>query len=255
MPAFFAELSMARIAREAGISKALLYHYFPSKQDVFVATLEEAAQELGRRTEPDPALPPARGAGHSLDAFLAWVDDNERGLPQADRERRQRPGGRRAGRPRSRDRTSARILEGSRRGRAPPPAARRGARAWLWFMDGAILDWVEHRDLDARRSCGGCCSGRSPGRSARRGRRGGRGSLHPAALLLLPDRRLGLDAVDDLAGAGERLAAVRRRGRHDHARLRQRHLPTRCSTAAAHRPWRATASATIAASRSSAISA
>ena len=21
-------------------------------------------------------------------------------------------------------------------------------RAWLWFMDGAILDWLEHRDLD-----------------------------------------------------------------------------------------------------------
>ena len=27
----FGELSMVRIAREAGISKALLYHYFPSK--------------------------------------------------------------------------------------------------------------------------------------------------------------------------------------------------------------------------------
>src|SRR6185503_5290765 len=37
----FAELSMARIAREAGISKALLYHYFPSKQDLFLATLAE----------------------------------------------------------------------------------------------------------------------------------------------------------------------------------------------------------------------
>ena len=21
-------------------------------------------------------------------------------------------------------------------------------RAWLWFMDGAILDWLEHGDLD-----------------------------------------------------------------------------------------------------------
>ena len=37
---------MARIAREAGISKALLYHYFPSKQAYFAATLEEKAAEL-----------------------------------------------------------------------------------------------------------------------------------------------------------------------------------------------------------------
>ncbi len=40
------ELSMARIAKEAGISKALLYHYFPSKEAYFVATLEEKAAEL-----------------------------------------------------------------------------------------------------------------------------------------------------------------------------------------------------------------
>ena len=52
------ELSMARIAKEAGISKALLYHYFPSKEAYFVATLEEKAAELQQRTEPDPSLPP-----------------------------------------------------------------------------------------------------------------------------------------------------------------------------------------------------
>ena len=53
------ELSMARIAKEAGISKALLYHYWPSKEAYFVATLEEKAAELAERTEPDPALEPA----------------------------------------------------------------------------------------------------------------------------------------------------------------------------------------------------
>ena len=35
------ELTMATIAREAGISKALLYHYFPGKQAYFAATLED----------------------------------------------------------------------------------------------------------------------------------------------------------------------------------------------------------------------
>ena len=24
---------------------------------------------------------------------------------------------------------------------------RTAAHAWLWFMDGAILDWLDHRDL------------------------------------------------------------------------------------------------------------
>ncbi len=143
----FGELSMARIAREAGISKALLYHYFPSKHDFFVATLQEAADELARRTQPDPDLPPARALSASLDAFLGWVEDNEvayrklvesaGSVPEVDQLITQ-----------VRDGTSARILDGLGVGADPPPTLRCAARAWLWFMDGAILDWLEHRDLE-----------------------------------------------------------------------------------------------------------
>src|SRR3954467_9528774 len=70
------ELSMARIAKEAGISKALLYHYFPSKEAYFLATLEEKAAELAARTAPDPELPPFEQLSSSLDAYLKWVEDN-----------------------------------------------------------------------------------------------------------------------------------------------------------------------------------
>src|SRR4051812_24841649 len=70
------ELSMARIAREAGISKALLYHYFPGKQAYFAAALEEKAAELSALTEPDPALLPIEQLTGSLAAFLGWVDEN-----------------------------------------------------------------------------------------------------------------------------------------------------------------------------------
>src|SRR5437764_10188005 len=70
------ELSMARIAKDAGISKALLYHYFPSKEAYFVATLEEKAAELARRTEPDPGLPPLERLAGSPDAYLRWVQEN-----------------------------------------------------------------------------------------------------------------------------------------------------------------------------------
>ena len=38
------ELSMAKLAREAGISKPLLYHYFPSKRDLFDAVPAQAAE-------------------------------------------------------------------------------------------------------------------------------------------------------------------------------------------------------------------
>jgi AcrR family transcriptional regulator len=146
----FAELSMARIAKEAGISKALLYHYFPSKQDLFMATLSEAAAEVSRRTEPDPSLPPAEALAKSLDAFLAWVDENELAYRKLIESAGSVP---EVGSLITdvRDRTSSRILEAL--DQTDNAKARAATRAWLWFMDGAILDWFEHRDLERRELC------------------------------------------------------------------------------------------------------
>jgi AcrR family transcriptional regulator len=140
------ELSMAKIAREAGISKALLYHYFPSKQAYFAATLEDKAAELSALTEPDPSLPPVAQLTGSLGAFLGWVEANREAYGKLVRSAAAIPEVREVV-DRVRDATSARILEGIAPGGAPP-ALRTAVRAWLWFMDGAILDWVEHGDLE-----------------------------------------------------------------------------------------------------------
>ena len=139
------ELTMAAIAREAGISKALLYHYFPGKQAYFAATLEDKAAELAELTEPDPSLPPIEQLTRSLDAFLAWVEVNRAAYGKLVRSAAAIPEVREVV-DRVRDATSARILDGLAPAGAPP-AMRTAVRAWLWFMDGAILDWVEHEDL------------------------------------------------------------------------------------------------------------
>jgi AcrR family transcriptional regulator len=141
------ELSMARIAREAGISKPLLYHYFRRKQDFFLATLEQAAERVRQLTEPDPGLPPQEALAASLDAFLGWVDEHA----TAYRKLMESAGGVpevRALVDGVRERTAARILDGLGVPAPTPPRLRAAARAWLWFMDGAILDWLGHRDME-----------------------------------------------------------------------------------------------------------
>jgi AcrR family transcriptional regulator len=139
----YSELSMARIAREAGISKALLYHYFPSKQAYFAATLRNAAEELRERTEPDPLLPVHEQLDRSLDAYLAWIEQHSEAYTKL-----MRTAGEvaevRALVEEVRARTAARILDGL--GRATP-RRRAAVRCRLWFVDGACLDWIEHRDL------------------------------------------------------------------------------------------------------------
>jgi AcrR family transcriptional regulator len=140
------ELSMSRIATEVGVSKSLLYHYFPSKQAFFEATLGAWAEELRVRTEPDPDLPPLEQLDSNLDGFLSLVEENAvvyRNLM-----------GSATGTPGIRDlidevrrQTATRILDRLYPDGAPPKA-RTAVSGWLWFMDGACLDWIAHRDIE-----------------------------------------------------------------------------------------------------------
>jgi AcrR family transcriptional regulator len=137
-------LSMAAIAREAGISKALLYHYFPSKQAYFMATLEQKAEELASRIAPDPALAPAEQLAASLDAFLGWVEENGDAYAKLVRSAGAVPEVREVMEA-VREATAELILAGM--AGPPSPSRRTAVRGWLWFMDGAIIDWLAHRDL------------------------------------------------------------------------------------------------------------
>lgn len=142
----YGELSMSKIAAEVGISKGLLYHYFPSKQAYFEATLGAWAERLRERTEPDPELPPVEQLKGSLDGFLELVEENAgayRNLMQSA-----------TGVPEIRDLieevrrlTAQRILDGIYPEEVPAKA-RIAVSGWLWFMDGACLNWIEHRDVE-----------------------------------------------------------------------------------------------------------
>ena len=142
------ELSMAQIARAAGISKALLYHYFPSKEEYFKATLAEAAAELAGRTAPDQSLPPLEQLRASTRAYVGWIDERRESYVKLIESTGSVPEVRELI-ANVRDFTSARILEGLVPEAERTPAKRAAVRGWLWFMDGVLLDWIEHGDRDA----------------------------------------------------------------------------------------------------------
>ncbi len=142
----YERLSMAAIAKEAGISKALLYHYFPSKQAFFEETLREAAEEISALTEPAEDLPPLEALAASLDAYLSWVERK----PAAYEKLIRSAGGNtdvQAIVESVRSKSADRILGELAPDRPDDPRLRVAVRSWLWLMDGAILDWLEHRDL------------------------------------------------------------------------------------------------------------
>ena len=135
-------LSMAQIARAAGISKPLLYHYFPSKQALFAAALQETADELTAALAPDPSRPATDQLAAGLLAVLEWVAADPpraaallRSLstPEVAELVAEVRGGIASG-----------ILDGlGAAGGRDRPAVQLAVHSWLATVEGACLAWVE----------------------------------------------------------------------------------------------------------------
>jgi AcrR family transcriptional regulator len=143
----FDDVSIDDIAAGAGISKGLLYHYFPSKRDFYVAVVRHSADEMQAVTETDADLEPLERLADGLDRYLEYVATHARGFATVLR----------AGI--GSDPEVAAIVEGVRAAMArriladvaesdPPPAAVRIAiRGWVGFAEAASLEWLERGEL------------------------------------------------------------------------------------------------------------
>ena len=69
------DLSMDDIAAEAGISRGLLFHYFPTKTDFYLACIAAAGRRMLRTTAPDEGL---SGDGQVEETTRLMVEQIER---------------------------------------------------------------------------------------------------------------------------------------------------------------------------------
>ncbi|MGY3556688.1 TetR/AcrR family transcriptional regulator [Williamsia sp. R60] len=71
------QVSVEEVAEAAGVSRALLFHYFESKQDFLVALTTEQSRRMLARTEPDLSLgDPIEIARASLAQYIDYVSAN-----------------------------------------------------------------------------------------------------------------------------------------------------------------------------------
>jgi AcrR family transcriptional regulator len=138
------------IAEAAGISRGLLFHYFPTKRDFYVAVAREAARRLLEVTEPDPKLHYMERLHASLAAYVDYVAENEalyialvRGVAGSDKELQ-------AISEETRAESARRVIEALGLD-DPDPALRTAVRGWVGFIEETTLDWLRNRDLDRDR--------------------------------------------------------------------------------------------------------
>jgi len=151
------EVSIDDLARAAGVSKGLLYHYFPTKRDLYLAALREIARDLLDKTLRQPAeLPPLDRVRVGIDAFFDHVGVHARAFLALMR------GGIGS------DPEVAAVIEETRlayldrmlfelsgtpfaavvRGN---PLWRSALRGWIGFVESATIDWLSHgADVDRR---------------------------------------------------------------------------------------------------------
>jgi AcrR family transcriptional regulator len=136
------EVSIDDLARSARISRGLLYHYFPTKRDFYVATVRAAATELLEKTSASKNTDPIERLRRGLDAYLAYVVRHRKAYASLLR------GGVGV------DKEVARIVDETRDAfqkrlvlgapfDARKPLARLALRGWVGFVEAATLEWLE----------------------------------------------------------------------------------------------------------------
>jgi len=70
------EISVSEIAAQAGISRGLLFHYFPTKNDFLLAVVEHANTELLARIAPDHTIDVLAMLRDSIGRYIDYVAEN-----------------------------------------------------------------------------------------------------------------------------------------------------------------------------------
>ena len=149
-------LSTDDVAAAAGISRSLLFHYFPTKRDFLVALVQAASRGLLDATSTDPALPPERRLRQGLEAYVSFVSENSevfialvRGAAGSDEALREEAD-------RTRAEFAARVLEGLDQDPTASAAVALAATGWVALSEQAVVTWLGQRSspatdvLDAR---------------------------------------------------------------------------------------------------------
>ncbi|WP_306323171.1 MULTISPECIES: TetR/AcrR family transcriptional regulator [unclassified Streptomyces] len=141
------------VAEIAGVSRGLLYHYFPNKRDFFAAVVQRESARMLRLTAAVPGIPVRDQLGTGLDTFLDYVVTHAHGFrafhsAEAAGDPAVRAAYREGLAAHEAQIMAALAADPHIADRLPEPAVLRLAvRGWLAFLVGVCLDWLDGGEL------------------------------------------------------------------------------------------------------------
>ncbi|MGA4843607.1 TetR/AcrR family transcriptional regulator [Streptomyces sp. G45] len=155
------DVRMEDVAERAGVSRALLYRYFPSKRDLFAGVYRQAADRLLERTRIERGVPLERQLAAGLDAHIDYFVAHRNTVLAANRTL--------AGDPVIQaviaDELSelrSRLLDAGEFDGAARELVSAALTSWLVFVRTLCVDWLTHpaySRAQLRAVCVGACLG------------------------------------------------------------------------------------------------
>jgi AcrR family transcriptional regulator len=145
------DLAIEDIAAAAGISRGLLFHYFPSKRDYREAVVRAAATDLLAHAIPPPDVPVSERLRAGIVAYVDYVSDNRDGYVSMLRGAAGGDPGLRQVFDETRSAIAANIVDQiAELGAAEPPTrVRLAVRGWVAYGEEVVLDWLSDPDPPA----------------------------------------------------------------------------------------------------------
>lgn len=137
------DVSVQSVARKAGVTPGLLFHYFGSQNSLRHRVLRRLAESIVLVVEPDPALSPAEQLRSGLEAFVDQAVRHPKAFLAVVRLAGGGPELRKLQRE-VRGTFADWILKGLLTSGAPvTPTLAMGVTAWLAFVEEYLVQWLE----------------------------------------------------------------------------------------------------------------
>jgi len=144
----FGAVSLEDVAREAGVTRGLLHHYFGTKRELYVEVVRSMVSPPAQLLTDLPAGDRETVLSHAVDLFLDAVRANrETWLATVGAQGFGRDSEVEAVLEEAREATAMRVIELVRPGARPSPELRAAIRAYAGFAEAASIDWLQRRRL------------------------------------------------------------------------------------------------------------
>lgn len=134
------------LAGAAGVSKGLLYHYFPDKRSFYVEVLRAVALDVLQVSEMRPEGSAASSIGDAVDGFLGYVHENQAFYKALVRGSSEGEDGLEEVVESVRWTTVSRVME--RAQLEPSPRLEALLYGWVGFIEFTVMNWLVRRDMD-----------------------------------------------------------------------------------------------------------